>query len=231
MRRNRQHRTRRGRRGRDSPDGKNIYVASETSDAVASFDRSGAGGSLNYEGCLTGAAIGCAETGVAGLKGAFGVTVSPDGSSVYVVSLQPDSALVRLERDTSSGALSVGECFTRNITATTACGATHASLAGLDGAERAATSPDGKNVYVAALSYSAVDVFGPASGGVSRHTLTVVKAGSGSGTVTSSPTGIECGSTCSHTYPDGTKVTLSATSLRLILHRLVRRWLCGDGLM
>ncbi len=105
------------------------------------------------------------ETGVAGLKGAFGVAVSPDGTSVYVVSLQPDSALVRLERDTSSGALSFGECFTRNLTVTTACGVSHASLAGLDGAERVATSPDGKNVYVAALSYSAVDVFGSESGG------------------------------------------------------------------
>ena len=73
-----------------------------------------------------------------------------------------------------------------------------------------ATSPDGKNVYVAALSYSAIDVFGPALGGISRHTLTVAKAGTGSGNVTSSPTGIECGPTCSHTYPDGTKVTLSA---------------------
>ena len=194
-----------------SPDGKNVYVASESSDAIASFDRSGASGALSYEGCLTGAANGCGETEVAGLKGAFGVTVSPDGTSVYVVSLQPDSALVRLERNTSSGALSIGECFTRNLAATTACGVSHASLAGLDGAERVATSPDGKNVYVASLSYSAVDVFGSESGSASRNTLNVVKAGSGSGTVTSSPTGIECGSTCSHTYPDATKVTLSAT--------------------
>jgi hypothetical protein len=43
------------------------------------------------------------------------------------------------------------------------------------------------------------------------HTLTVSLAGSGSGTVTSSPAGIDCGSTCSHSYSEGTPVTLTAT--------------------
>ena len=43
------------------------------------------------------------------------------------------------------------------------------------------------------------------------HTLTVSKAGAGSGTVTSSPPGIDCGSTCSHDFADGTPVTLTAT--------------------
>ena len=41
--------------------------------------------------------------------------------------------------------------------------------------------------------------------------LTVVKNGSGSGTVTSSPAGINCGATCSATLPAGTAVTLTAT--------------------
>jgi Divergent InlB B-repeat domain/Lamin Tail Domain len=43
------------------------------------------------------------------------------------------------------------------------------------------------------------------------HNLTVTKSGSGSGTVTSSPPGINCGSTCSEPLPDGTQVTLSAS--------------------
>jgi hypothetical protein len=38
--------------------------------------------------------------------------------------------------------------------------------------------------------------------------LTVHKSGSGSGTVTGSPAGINCGKTCSHAYPFGTVVTL-----------------------
>ena len=41
--------------------------------------------------------------------------------------------------------------------------------------------------------------------------LTVVKAGSGTGTVTSQPAGIDCGSVCAGTYQDRTTVTLTAT--------------------
>src|SRR5262249_27465757 len=41
--------------------------------------------------------------------------------------------------------------------------------------------------------------------------LTAMKTGSGSGTVTSSPPGISCGTSCSATYAPGTDVTLSAT--------------------
>jgi Divergent InlB B-repeat domain len=43
------------------------------------------------------------------------------------------------------------------------------------------------------------------------HTLTVGKNGTGSGTVTSSPAGIDCGATCLQTYTQGTVVTLTPT--------------------
>ena len=43
------------------------------------------------------------------------------------------------------------------------------------------------------------------------YDLRVYKAGTGSGTVTSSPTGINCGSVCSKSYPSNTYVTLTAT--------------------
>ncbi len=45
-----------------------------------------------------------------------------------------------------------------------------------------------------------------------RYTLTVSKAGTGSGTVTSDPAGISCGSDCSEPYTSGTVVTLTATA-------------------
>ncbi len=44
-----------------------------------------------------------------------------------------------------------------------------------------------------------------------KRTLTVAKSGKGTGSVTSSPAGINCGATCSTTYDHGTVVTLTAT--------------------
>lgn len=43
-------------------------------------------------------------------------------------------------------------------------------------------------------------------------TLSLTRAGSGSGTVTSSPSGISCGSDCTQTYAAGTRVTLTASA-------------------
>ena len=47
-----------------------------------------------------------------------------------------------------------------------------------------------------------------------RYKLTVSKLGGGTGTITSTPSGIACGSTCSHEYEEGTEVELhqSATA-------------------
>jgi hypothetical protein len=42
-------------------------------------------------------------------------------------------------------------------------------------------------------------------------TLTIIKNGTGSGTVTSTPSGIDCGADCSESYSDGTVVTLTAS--------------------
>jgi serine protease AprX len=43
------------------------------------------------------------------------------------------------------------------------------------------------------------------------HVLTVAKSGGGSGTITSSPSGISCGTTCSAVFADGSSATLNAT--------------------
>src|SRR5438094_625219 len=49
------------------------------------------------------------------------------------------------------------------------------------------------------------------SSSVTRFTLSVTREGSSSGTVTSSPAGIACGTACATTYDSGTAVTLTAT--------------------
>jgi len=46
----------------------------------------------------------------------------------------------------------------------------------------------------------------------SKYTLTVNKTGSGSGTVTSNPAGISCGTDCSESYDQNTSVTLTAAA-------------------
>jgi endoglucanase len=49
-------------------------------------------------------------------------------------------------------------------------------------------------------------------GSSSTFLLSVTKSGTGSGTVASSPSGVNCGSTCSASYNSGTSVTLTATA-------------------
>src|SRR3954466_14093664 len=51
---------------------------------------------------------------------------------------------------------------------------------------------------------------GGGDGGAAVHTLTVNVTGDG--LVTSSPAGIDCGTKCSATFPEGTAVTLSWTA-------------------
>jgi len=50
------------------------------------------------------------------------------------------------------------------------------------------------------------------AGFAAHNDLIVMRAGNGTGTVTSSPTGIECGSVCAQGYPLGTGVTLTAAA-------------------
>jgi len=61
-------------------------------------------------------------------------------------------------------------------------------------------------------TYTNQDVFGAFINPLpsNQHTLTVTKAGTGNGTVTSSPAGINCGADCSETYAKPTKVKLTA---------------------
>src|ERR1700761_5031174 len=68
-----------------SPDGKSVYVASQSEGGVVRFDRDPATGALTYEECFTSEASGCGSNhGLTGMVDAQGVAVSPDGKSVYV---------------------------------------------------------------------------------------------------------------------------------------------------
>ena len=75
-----------------SPDGKSVYVASENGHAIAHFLATGPEGQLTWNGCLNNdGSQGCADLPAAPLTGASDVAISPDGKSVYVLSLGSDS--------------------------------------------------------------------------------------------------------------------------------------------
>jgi hypothetical protein len=78
-------------------------------------------------------------------------------------------------------------------------------------------APTGYGVYTSSFSIPSDDpvdsvvTVNPINGTSPDHfTLTISKSGTGNGTVTSSPAGINCGSDCTEDFKVGTKITLKA---------------------
>jgi DNA-binding beta-propeller fold protein YncE len=90
------------------------------------------------------------------LNGAIGVAVSPDGKSVYLASWV-STAVARLDRDTTTGAITqpAGAAGCVSNTGAGPCVDGHA----LNGPTGVAVSPDGKSVYAAVPSSTAVARF------------------------------------------------------------------------
>jgi hypothetical protein len=74
-----------------------------------------------------------------------------------------------------------------------------------------AVSATSANLYATREGDANVEVFAPGPPGTAELELTVHDAGFGSGTVASSPTGIECGSECAAKFLEGSEVELTAT--------------------
>ena len=84
-----------------SQDGKSVYVTSEDDDAITLFKRNKRSGKLTPQGCIEDndppeGPDDCGD-GTNGLDSTEGVTVSPDGKSVYVTS-EGDDAIVHFRR-------------------------------------------------------------------------------------------------------------------------------------
>jgi 6-phosphogluconolactonase (cycloisomerase 2 family) len=138
-----------------SPDGNSLYAAAIVDDSVVRFKRK-TNGVLVPKGCIqdndTGT-DGCTRQ-TNGLEGARALTVSPDGSSLYV-GASGDDAVVHLTRDTTSGGLHPGGCVDDNDTGDDDC---PQSADGLDYPQSVAVSPDGASLYVAGLRDDAMVV-------------------------------------------------------------------------
>lgn len=166
-----------------SPDGDDIYVATTVDDAVVQIRRDSVTGVLSGPVCIddndTGLDV-CAGT-TNGLDGARGVTVSPDGTSVYVTSAL-DDAIVTFPRNTASGALNAAgaTCIDDNDVGEgpDACGS---STDAVNDARSPVVSPDGRSVYLAAsgLGDQAVTRFDRAADGVLTPAGCIANASNG----------------------------------------------------
>jgi YVTN family beta-propeller protein len=112
----------------------------------------------------------------------LGIAISPDGTRVYVA-------------NSGSNMVSVMSTASDQVVDTITVGSVPIGIA---------MSPDGKRAYVTDSASNTVSELG------GPMTLTINKGGTGMGTVTSFPEGINCGPSCQARYSFGTVVTLTA---------------------
>ncbi len=128
-----------------SADGRSVYAAGGSSNALAIFKRSRTTGALTPKGCIADPANnpdGCAKTARA-IDYPTAVVISPDGRSVYVGSYE-SNAVVRLKRNRKTGALHPADCIAEKGANPDGCPRT---TPGLYNVESLAMSPDGKSLY------------------------------------------------------------------------------------
>jgi DNA-binding beta-propeller fold protein YncE len=218
-----------------SADGRNVYTLSsfQASGAVAEFARN-ANGSLTQlaapNNCIEENVPGQTEPGVGssaqgcgtqtgtGLGEGSALEVTPDGANVYVASVSDDcnfpckdavSELSRRADGSLAPLASPDDCIQESPG--TECGTKSGrGIGGGFAGVGLAISPGGDSVYTAGNGTSG-------NGDVAEFarvlpTLSVSLAGTGAGTVSDGTGAISCAPTCSHAYPIGQVVTLTATA-------------------
>src|SRR4029077_1159767 len=127
------------------------------------------------------------------------LTVSLAGSGTGVVTSSPAGIDCGAGASECSASFDPGTQVT--LTATPSTGSTFGIWTSAPGC----STP---NVNTCKVTVNNDTTIGALFGGRTTHTLTVSLVGSGSGSVTSSPVGIDCGATCAHAFNAGTRVTL-----------------------
>jgi DNA-binding beta-propeller fold protein YncE len=143
-----------------SPDGRNVYVASSKSNAIAIFTRDRKTGALTQPKGKAGCAAAKGAEGCAlaiGLIGPNSVAVSPDGKNVYATS-RGGFSVVTFHRNRLTGALrelppSASGCISGIAFPLCTPGR------GLKDPDVVVVSPDGKNVYVGLFAGNGVASF------------------------------------------------------------------------
>jgi Bacterial Ig-like domain (group 3)/Lamin Tail Domain/Divergent InlB B-repeat domain len=177
--------------------GTNQFVfANNSTQSINDFDGTGATGAAT--GLTFGAGNNANNTAyINSLRGStnFTLNVNNTGSGTGTVTSSPAGITCP---NTCSASYSNGTSVT--LTATAAGGSTFTGWSGDCSGTGPCTVTMNANHSVTA-TFTAV-----------AQTLNVTKNGTGTGNVTSSPAGINCGATCSATYSNGTVVTLTATA-------------------
>jgi DNA-binding beta-propeller fold protein YncE len=137
-----------------SPDDKSLYVASFGGDSIGHLFR-GPEGELAWDGCLNNnGSENCGDLPGAPINEAFAVAASPDGKSVYVVSVAGDS-IARFSRTGPDGQITYAGCLNNDGSQ----GCVDLPFAPLDGPSAVAVSPDGRSVYVTSYAADSVSHF------------------------------------------------------------------------
>ncbi len=154
-----------------SADGAQVYVSARDGNSVIVLDRNGNPGDADFGKLAVKASYVDGLAGVSGIRGAFGLALSPDGRQLYVAA-NTDNSLVRFDR-AADGTLTHRRIWKHG----------EAGLHGLRGAHSVAVAPNGKEVFVTGAGDDSLTVFnrtidGSQTGALSVH-RTVFKGDNG----------------------------------------------------
>lgn len=133
-----------------SPDGQHVYVAGETGNSIAVFDRDQGTGELTFVESLTHSGLDSMSNTVENLLSPASISISPEGSTVYVAA-SGSNAVTLFSRDITSGSLTVLESLSDGNP--DGAGTT---VAGIVDISSVFASTDGQHVYASGTGDDAI---------------------------------------------------------------------------
>ena len=133
-----------------SPDGMHVYVTGETDSSIAVFSRDSGTGELTFVESLTDSGLDSMSNSVENLLAPASVSISPEGTIVYVAASGSD-AVNLFSRDFFSGALTVLETL-----ASGDVDGAGTTVVGVNGVSSIFASVDGQHVYASGTGDDAI---------------------------------------------------------------------------